>query len=100
MHHLSKVCKVVAHLEYPDHHQFTLKNIQNLVNQFNRHVASKKIIVTTEKDSQRLIGENFKDLLLFLPIYYLPIEITLATEDKFHFEKKILDYVTSNKRIG
>ena len=100
LHHLSKVCKVVAHLEYPDHHQFTLKNIQNLVNQFNHHAASKKIIVTTEKDSQRLIGEKFKDLLLFLPIYYLPIEITLATEDKFHFEKKILDYVTSNKRIG
>lgn len=100
LQHLRKVSKVVAHLEYPDHHQFTLQNIQSLVNQFNRHGASKKIIVTTEKDSQRLLGEKFKDLLLFLPIYYLPIEIALTTEDKLHFDQKILNYVTSNKRIG
>lgn len=86
--------------EYPDHHIFSSENINSLINAFNNHPAKQKIIITTEKDSQRLLSNNFADLLLNLPIYYLPIEIELAPKDKFTFDKNILDYVASAKRIG
>ncbi|RZL62013.1 MAG: tetraacyldisaccharide 4'-kinase [Pedobacter sp.] len=86
--------------EYPDHHNFNSENINSLINAFNNHPAKQKIIITTEKDSQRLLSNNFADLLLNLPIYYLPIEIELAPKDKFTFDKNILDYVASAKRIG
>ena len=67
---------------------------------FNKFNSQEKIIITTEKDSKRLLGDNLKDLLLNLPIFYLPIEIELAIKDKFTFDKNILDYVASAKRIN
>jgi tetraacyldisaccharide 4'-kinase len=90
----------IHQFEYPDHHQFTVENINALKKAFNDHPAKEKIIITTEKDSQRLLGDNLKDLLLNLPIYYMPIEIALAPKDKFTFDKNILDYVARTKRIS
>ena len=97
--YLQKFSGTIVSFEYPDHHQFTIGNVQALVKAFNEHPAKEKIIITTEKDSKRLLGDNFKDLLLNLPIFYLPIEIELAAKDKFTFDKNILDYVASAKRI-
>lgn len=85
--------------EYPDHHRFTEKEIAQLVNAYQQHPAAKKIIVTTEKDGQRLLTNNLRDLLLNLPVYYLPIAIEINAEDKANFDKKILDYVASTKRF-
>lgn len=83
--------------EYPDHHQFTEKEIAQLVVAYQQYPAAKKIIVTTEKDGQRLLTNNLRDLLLNLPIYYLPIAIEINAEDKAIFNQKILDYVASTK---
>jgi tetraacyldisaccharide 4'-kinase len=83
--------------EYPDHHRFTEKEIAQLVRAYQQHPAIKKIIVTTEKDGQRLLTNNLRDLLLNLPVYYLPIAIEINAEDKAVFDQKILDYVASAK---
>ncbi len=98
--HLNELTTEIVSFEYPDHHDFTRENILALVKEFKAHPADEKIIITTEKDSKRLLGDNLKDLLLDLPIFYLPIEIELATKDKFTFDKNILDYVANAKRIG
>jgi tetraacyldisaccharide 4'-kinase len=98
--YLSQFSLSIEQFEYPDHHQFTIENIKELITAFNQHPAKEKIIITTEKDSKRLLGVNLKDLLLNLPIYYLPIEIELASKDKFTFDKNILDYVARTKRIS
>ena len=98
--YLLKFSHSIEQFEYQDHHNFSEEDINKLINTFNNHPAKKKIIITTEKDSQRLLGNKLTDLLLNLPIYYLPIEIELAPKDKFTFDKNILDYVASAKRIG
>lgn len=98
--HLAQFSSAIQSFEYPDHYKFSRENINDLIKAFNNHPAKKKIIITTEKDSQRLLGNNLKDLLLNLPIYFMPIEIELAPKDKFTFDKNILDYVASAKRIG
>jgi len=85
--------------EYPDHHRFTEREIAQLVTAYQQHPAAKKIIVTTEKDGQRLLTNNLRDLLLNLPVYYLPIAIEINAEDKAIFDQKILDYVASTKRF-
>ncbi|WP_293300207.1 tetraacyldisaccharide 4'-kinase [Pedobacter sp. UBA4863] len=89
----------IQSFEYPDHHCFTEKEIGTLVAAFQKHPAKEKIIVTTEKDGQRLLDNNLKDLLLNLPIYYLPIANEINTTDKYRFDQKILDYVASAKRF-
>ncbi len=98
--HLKPLSKGLISFEYPDHHQFTEDDVKKLVSAFKAHPAKEKMVITTEKDSKRLLGDNLKDLLLNLPIFYLPIEIELASKDKFTFDKNILDYVASAKRIG
>ncbi|MEJ5992940.1 tetraacyldisaccharide 4'-kinase [Pedobacter sp. Du54] len=97
--HLKQLSDQIISFRYPDHHQFTSDNIKGLVNAFRAHPAKEKTIITTEKDSKRLLDVNLRDLLLNLPIFYLPIEIELAKKDKFTFDKNILDYVASAKRI-
>lgn len=98
--YLTQFSSSIQSFEYPDHHNFSRENINSLIHAFNKHPAKEKIMITTEKDSQRLLGNNLKDLLLNLPIYYMPIEIELAPKDKFTFDKNILDYVASTKRIS
>jgi tetraacyldisaccharide 4'-kinase len=98
--YLNQFSEHIHSFEYPDHHDFSQQDINDLIKAFNEHPAKEKIIITTEKDSQRLLGDNLTDLLLNLPIYYLPIEIELAPKDKFTFDKNILDYVASTKRIS
>ena len=97
--HLKQFSDQITHFQYPDHHQFTEEDLKGLIDSFHSHSAKEPIIITTEKDSKRLLGDNLKDLLLNLPIFFLPIEIELANKDKFTFDKNILDYVASAKRI-
>jgi tetraacyldisaccharide 4'-kinase len=60
------------HLEYSDHYNFRASDIENL--------ASKSLIVTTEKDYMRLsVNERLKDQL-----YYLPIEIKIDKSEVFN----------------
>jgi tetraacyldisaccharide 4'-kinase len=88
----------ILHHDYPDHHKFSEKNIETLVKAFNNDNRKEKIIITTEKDAQRLLDVTFKELLLNLPVFYLPIEIDLLKEDKATFDQKILNYVSSTTR--
>jgi tetraacyldisaccharide 4'-kinase len=44
----------IIHHNYADHHQFTLKNIAKLAAEFSACKSQKKVIITTEKDAQRL----------------------------------------------
>lgn len=89
----------VRSFEYPDHHRFTEKEIEDLVQSFQNHPRKQKIIVTTEKDGQRLLDDKLRDLLLNLPVYYLPIANEINAADKCRFDQKILDYVASAKRF-
>lgn len=79
------------HLKFPDHHNFTKKNISNIIDIFGS-ISGNKIILTTEKDAVRL---KSIDALKELPIYYLEIEIEII-KNKKEFDNKILTYVKQN----
>ncbi len=81
-------------IHYGDHHKFKKKDVQNISKKFDTFTASKKLILTTEKDfSRMLLIPEFEKL----PIFCLEIEIALL-KDKEQFDKKILDYVRANQR--
>ena len=96
--HLQDYTKLVYHHNYPDHYQFTTQDISLLTTSFHKSASLDKIIITTEKDAQRLINNALSKQLLDLPVYYLPVKIALADEDKATFDNKILDYVSSTTR--
>jgi len=95
---LQKYSKNIHHQEHPDHHAFKPDDIKKLRAAFDAGNGKEKIIITTEKDSQRLRTTGFEDLLVNLPAYYLPIEIDLFEKDKITFDELILNYVKSNRR--
>jgi len=93
LEHLYKYTANVHHFDYPDHYSFKPGDITRLIEKFNKQNTGAKLIITTEKDMQRLSGRTFRELLLNLPVFYLPVKIAISQEDKVNFDQKILNYV-------
>lgn len=85
------------HLKYPDHYTFSSDDIAFVEQKFNAIQNQNKIIITTEKDSKRMLSNPSLSTIYQLPTYYLPIKITFAGKDEGDFNKIILDYVRRNK---
>lgn len=82
---------------FPDHHDFTRKDIIEIENKFKALPGQRKIIVTTEKDAVRLMHNPYfpEDLKAFT--FYLPVNVrminaiddnNLIEEIKYEIEKK------------
>ena len=71
-------------LEFPDHHNFSEKEILEIKNQ-----SKNKIIITTEKDYVRLKNTEIKNL------YYLPIKSSFI-ENSQVFDNTILEFIAKH----
>ena len=94
--HLNSSTSHIIHHNYPDHHPFTLKNIAKLAGEFAAHPSQKKIIVTTEKDAQRL-DESWLNTGQAadkkLPVFVIPISVEFLNGSGHQFNKIVIDYV-------
>lgn len=88
--HMASWRKEVTPLTYPDHHPFSNKDVNRIIEAYNQHPDT--VILTTEKDAMRLRDLNE---LVHLPLFYLPIEVQFV-EGKDKFSKLIQNYVTNN----
>jgi tetraacyldisaccharide 4'-kinase len=91
--HLKKYTPHIIHHNYPDHHQFSLKNISKLADDFSTCASQKKIIITTEKDAQRLGEQELMQVIKKLPILVLPIGIEFLNNEQKQFDKLVTEYV-------
>ena len=94
--HLRGFSPHIVHHNYPDHHRFTLKNIAKLAAEFSASRSQKKLIVTTEKDAQRLESSWFESLLppaAKPPVYVVPIKVEFLDESGRQFDRLITEYV-------
>jgi tetraacyldisaccharide 4'-kinase len=83
----------IIHHNYPDHHRFSLKNITKLADDVKACISNKKIIITTEKDMQRLQEQELLPLTATLPIYTLPIGVEFLSDSGAQFNLLIQNYV-------
>lgn len=62
---------------YPDHHDFSKRDIQDIEKRFDEMKGRRKIIVTTEKDAVRLMHNPYfpRDLKPFT--FYLPVNVRM-----------------------
>ena len=101
--YLQKFSYKFNHLQFSDHHNFSQKDIFRIVLEYEKLKTGgneQLIIVTTEKDAVRLI-DNSKIKMeqnLINQLYYLPIEVKFIEDTGKQFDKKIIEYVTKNKR--
>tara|TARA_B100000508_G_scaffold140676_1_gene142791 strand:- start:13979 stop:15010 length:1032 start_codon:yes stop_codon:yes gene_type:complete len=85
--------KSIEHLNFPDHHVFTMSDINRVTKAYRDLKADNKIILTTEKDAMRLLVPGIEEELGGLPIYYVPVEVEFHGNDKKEFDENILTYV-------
>jgi tetraacyldisaccharide 4'-kinase len=83
-HYLSSNYKIIRHLNFPDHHSFTWSDIKTVEDALKAHPTS--VVMTTEKDCQRVcdcrkISDNLK-----MQMFYIPIKSEfLSDQDKERF---------------
>jgi tetraacyldisaccharide 4'-kinase len=96
VNYLNSLTPDIIHHDYPDHHPFTSKNITKLAVEFGACASQKKIIITTEKDAQRLEESWFNTGLPNtekLPVFVLPISVGFLNGMGQQFDKIVIDYV-------
>ncbi len=94
--YLNNMTPHIIHHKYPDHHPFTLKNITKLADEYDNCTSQKKIIVTTEKDAQRLDVSWLKSRQL--PVYVIPISVEFLNGMAGQFDKIVIDYVREHTK--
>lgn len=66
-------------MRFPDHHNFTKRDIVRIKNFYTQMEGKRKLIVTTEKDAVRLLHNPYFPHKLKPYVYYLPIRINMHT---------------------
>jgi tetraacyldisaccharide 4'-kinase len=96
--HLERMCSELIVIKFPDHHPYTIKDLEEIGRKFNDLPTQKKVLVTTEKDAMRLKTPELSAYLKNLPLFCVPMEIEFHGTDKEKFDNEILRYVAKNKR--
>lgn len=83
------------HQEYPDHHGYSPKNIRKLAAAFAQLEGEDQLIITTEKDAQRLQTPALSALLAELPVFVLPVEADFEPKDQEELAHLLKEHVRS-----
>lgn len=75
IYHLLSDYKIIAKMEFRDHHNFTTSEVSR-INKLAKKWP-KAVIYTTEKDAQRLMAKNKLSENVKSRIFYIPIEVSL-----------------------
>ncbi len=70
---------------FPDHHNYTRRDIELIVSRFNSLKGRTRILVTTEKDAVRLINSPYFPRELRKYAFYLPIKVDFARSEADRF---------------
>ena len=91
--YLRNMCNELKVMDFSDHHEYSAKDLERIIREYESIISKDKVIFTTEKDAARLDTEEFAGILDKLPVYYIPIRINFHDCDEGRFDKFILDYV-------
>ena len=91
--YLQRSTSHIIHHNYPDHHRFSLKNISKLADEFSACGSKNKLIITTEKDAQRLVEHELLPLVQQLPVLVIPIGVNFLNGTQQQFNQFVIDYV-------
>lgn len=72
--YLSEKFKIIHHYHFPDHHYFSEKEIEEIKKTYFSEGIQNRIVVTTEKDSMRLIYGRIMKQSDAIPLFSLPVE--------------------------
>ena len=85
----------IHHHQYPDHYAYQEDDITKLVNVYHGLPVNDRIVITTEKDMQRLKNTELKKHLNNLSIYYIPVQMVMHQPDQQIFDGMIEKFAGS-----
>jgi len=91
---LKNVGARITKVSFPDHHNFSIADLNKIYNTYLEIQHKKKIILCTEKDAVRFKTSQYREKLLDLPIYSLPIEVTFLNGEEDKFKEFIYNYIS------
>ncbi len=83
-------------LQYPDHHIFSIDDLNDIRKKFESIPAADKIILTTEKDAVRLV--KFNKEIASLPVYVIPVRHQFLFEEGDKFDRIATDFINNFKK--
>lgn len=83
-------------LHFADHHHYKVDDYVRIRANFNAIQSPQKIIITTEKDMQRL--DRLK--LLEIPLYYIPIQLKSEDQQRETFDHFVLNYLFQHFNVN
>jgi tetraacyldisaccharide 4'-kinase len=91
--YLKNKVKNVKSLAFRDHYDFTNFDIGQAESIYNNINSDQKVLITTEKDTTRLLAHRNYILEKNLPLYILPIEVKFYDDSFDHYIKsKLLEF--------
>lgn len=85
---LCETYKMMEHISYPDHHFFSKVDIRSMEDAAMRYPTT--LLVTTEKDAQRLMTANVNDDLR-RRLFYVPISTRMLTNEEQNILKDFIN---------
>ncbi|MEO6305805.1 MAG: tetraacyldisaccharide 4'-kinase [Bacteroidia bacterium] len=96
VNYLKEYAADVKHLPFADHHEYSVKDLEDIERYYNSFEGGNKILVTTEKDFMRLKNNLVWNIAQRMNIYILPVEMTFKDKEE-EFNQVILKYVRANR---
>lgn len=87
--------KKVEH--FPDHHDFSRKDILRIAEKFNKMKGERKVIITTEKDAVRLVHNPYFPTELKPYVFYQPISVDMVAGTSDNDNNLIRDLLSQLK---
>ncbi|HOZ86421.1 MAG TPA: tetraacyldisaccharide 4'-kinase [Bacteroidia bacterium] len=95
VNYLKEYAAEVKHLSFDDHHEYSLKDLEDIDRYYHGIEGGNKILVTTEKDLMRLKNNLVWEIAQRMNIYILPVEVSFKDREE-EFNEVILKYVRTN----
>lgn len=94
--HVRKSYSLLKHFSYRDHYAFTASDLAAWEKELQQHPAGEVIVLTTEKDSMKLVRKELAAQFGKLPVFYLPIETEFVRNGK-DFDAMVQSFMQSFK---
>jgi tetraacyldisaccharide 4'-kinase len=93
--HIETEHAINQHYEFRDHHNFRNEDFDQILDQVNKS-DKELVILTTEKDMVRILSFGDHQLFKVVPVFYIPIEISL--DDELGFKASLLKTIEERKK--
>lgn len=93
---LKRKYNTISKMLFNDHHNFSDKDIDSVIDRYNSLIGKNKVIITTEKDAMRLKNSSFISKLDNIPMFIIPIKVKFHKEENKNFDDEISNYISKN----